>query len=180
MNILVHARKFAFLLLAIPVPSGAADLCSYASTNQLVWDKQFRAALNKFFGSEKLDLFIPSATISEQVVEGLGGLPNPIVKKHDLLLASACRAHSCDEKSAVVIQCPATLVAAGVLHYHCTKAGCDSTPTATLFIGDVNDDGQAKAELRAWAQQVNAQAIIYRTPSNLPVHTDFAPAALRR
>ncbi|MDD5037359.1 MAG: hypothetical protein PHE55_21750 [Methylococcaceae bacterium] len=176
----MRAKVLVWLLLIVPAISGAADLCGYTFTNQLVWNKQFRKALTEFFGAEKADLFLPNSSISKQVVEGLGGPPNPLVKRNKLMFASACRAHSCDEKAAVVIQCPARLTAIGLLHYHCTKAGCDSTSTATLFLSDTDSDDRGKTELQTWARQVNAQAVEYRTQSNPAVHADSAPAALRR
>lgn len=77
---------------ATPVVNRAAWVLDYAndSANSFIWDKRT---------SKLVQTSVPSA-LSEKVLNGLGGPPNPfIVLDHRYASTSACRSHSCMEKS---------------------------------------------------------------------------------
>ena len=60
--------------------SAAKDITSYESTNELIWDKDFRKALPAFFGMRKASFFWSKGLIWEQAAAGLGGPPDDIEK----------------------------------------------------------------------------------------------------
>lgn len=147
--------RWSAVLAALSISSGciAQDFCASRDTNQLVWDKEFKGSIENYFGGQKAYVFWKNATIAEQVISGLGGPPDE-VKRLDgnMVLASACRAHSCIEKAAVVIACPAKIAAVAVIHY-CTvaKPGCADEPELTLYSDGMNLG--AHNALKAWAAQ---------------------------
>lgn len=88
---LVVAADASFAGNASPVANGTAWVLDYAgdSANPFIWDTRT---------SKLIQSRVPSA-ISENVLSGLGGPPNPfIVLDHRYASTSACRAHSCMEK----------------------------------------------------------------------------------
>lgn len=141
------------LVMALTVSNGsvAQDFCAHHDTNGLVWNKAFEAGIRSYFGGQKAYLFWKGATIADQVIAGLGGPPDQLVRlDEDTVLASACRAHSCMEKAAVVIDCPSKVVAVGVVHYcSANKPGCVEQPELTLYLDGRNQ--LAHRALKEWA-----------------------------
>jgi hypothetical protein len=125
----------------------AQDFCAHRDTNGLAWDQSFEAELRTYFGGRKALLFWENATIADQVMSGLGGPPDPITRLDgNTVIASACRAHSCIEKAAVVITCPTKIVAVGVIHY--VPPDFDQ-PKLTLYSTGTNQ--AAHSALKQWA-----------------------------
>ncbi|SDJ86019.1 hypothetical protein SAMN04488540_11497 [Ferrimonas sediminum] len=128
------------------------DLSSYHNSNQLVWDNHFRQHTQTFFGNHQQQYFWKAPT-HEQFLAGLGGPPHPL-KSLDThtYLASACRAHSCFEKSAYISNASQELYA--MLAYQCPgddghtdyrQAGC-----LLIFYRDPDALAQLKAPLLRW------------------------------
>ena len=124
--------------------SAAKDFASYTNTNQLVWDKAFKPALVEFFGMRKASFFWENGLIWQQALAGLGGPPDDIEKlSSSLYLASACRAHSCTEKAAAVIEQPSRLLAVGLIEYGCFRAAsCSERPTLQLYVRGQNSEAE--------------------------------------
>ncbi|MFD2367668.1 hypothetical protein [Pseudoduganella sp. GCM10020061] len=141
----------AVAALAASSASMAQDFCAHRDTNSLVWNKAFAAEVKRYFGGSKGYLYWDKATIASQVLAGLGGPPDAIRRLDgNMAIASACRAHSCMEKAAVVIACPATIVAIGAIHYSPTSGeGWTDRPELTLFSDGSNQ--QAHDALKQWA-----------------------------
>ena len=103
--------------------------------------------------------FLPDRRVSEQILMGLGGPPDPTVwLSGGSTLISACRQHSCDEKAAVVVSKGGQLLAAGLISFHCRHiAGasfpetCDDKSVLTLFLRHRKGRETYAQELRAWA-----------------------------
>jgi len=152
-SLLIRAVSLA-LTFCLASPAFAKDFTTYSNTNQLIWDKKFKPALVSFLGSRKASYFWKNDLVWKQVLEGLGGPPEKIIKiQPGLYLASACRAHSCDEKSAVVIENPYRIVAVGLIEYGCFHSDLQcSTPTLQVFVKQRNE--QAEQALFMWAKSV--------------------------
>lgn len=151
-----------FVLLAAGVAAcaraPAGDFCEARKTNmnQLVWTPGFDDAVDAFFGRERADFYWDDGRVSDQVITGLGGPPNELERlPGGLMMGSACRAQSCPERAAVIVQCPSTVVAAGIKHFRCGKGRgdqlCDSVPTFTIFTAPEGPD-VARERLEAWAR----------------------------
>lgn len=160
-------------VLAACVPARRSDFCANTDMNQLVWARGFEEALDDFFGAERGVYYWADAPVSEQVLSGLGGPPNDLERlRGGLVMGSACRAHSCDERAAVIVQCPSTIVAVGVKHFPCAferaEDPCDLIPTFTIFSAP-GAPGLARERLEEWARTesgnaVPAPRIEYRAP----------------
>lgn len=150
-------RMFFFLLLSlVPSAAVASDFCAARSTNQLAWNEAFQAEVHRFLGHAHEDFYWPGGDLYEQVSAGLGGPPGAFERlDENFLLAAACRHQSCPEKAAVVIQCPAVVVAVGVLHFNCReedgRSRCERNPTLTLFTGPEVEGPDPSAALKRWA-----------------------------
>jgi hypothetical protein len=143
-------------VLAACAPARRSDFCANTDMNQLVWEPGFEEAVDDFFGAERGDFYWEGGPVSEQVIAGLGGPPNDLERlRGGMVMGSACRAHSCDERAAVIVQCPSTIVAVGVKHFPCAfeHAGgrCDLIPTFTIFSAPGAPD-LARERLEEWAR----------------------------
>ena len=166
--------------LFFPFACSAQNFCAYKNTNQLVWDKDFQQHVKQFFGSERDGLYWKNGLLSDQAIEGLGGPADDIRQLGPkLVMASACRAHSCMEKAAAIIACPSTVLAVGILHFSCSRS-CSSDATVTLFFSDKNKTLQGRPELEAWgkrAAESEDKRFTYqlRTQSNKPLQPTAQP-----
>jgi len=153
-------RPLSLLVLALASFTVVAkDPDSFRDTNQLVWDKTFAASLTAFFGRMHATYYWRGGLLSDQVVAGLGGPPDAVVRigNSPLFLASACRAHSCTEKAAVIFKDPKHLIAFGVVHYpSCfdkpAKPGCSDQPTLSILTRASSLDPQVRETLVDWAE----------------------------
>lgn len=160
-------------VLAACVPARKSDFCANTDMNQLVWEPGFDEAVDDFFGAERGDFYWADGPVSDQVIAGLGGPPNDLERLHGgLVMGSACRAHSCTERAAVIVECPSTIVAVGVKHFPCAfdPAGgrCDLIPAFTIFSAPGAPE-VARERLEEWARTeagnaVPAPTIEYRAP----------------
>src|SRR5690606_25490332 len=134
-------------------------------------------AVHAFFGDAAASLFSERTNIADQVMTGLGGPPNRLKSLSEgRVLASACRPGSCTEKVAVILSCPASIEAVGVLHYTCTNDGgpwavCIDQPVLTIFRPASSTPTVAMDALRAWAINAVAKTLLpltydYRDQSN--------------
>lgn len=163
---------FIMLLLAVPAYGSWSE---YKNANQLSLDKEFTTELTRFFADAKGDYILPGATIAKQALEGLSG-PGDDLKKlpGGETLASACRAHSCDEKTAVLLK-GKEILAAALISFHCTgkPAKCQDNPVLTIFQKKGPDRA---APFLAWAEakQQEADALMAAEAKKTPtLKTEF-------
>lgn len=140
------------------------DLCQ--NTNALVWDRQFRKAVERFVGSRRAAYLYDEAPVAEQMLDVLGGPPDDVERIGSLYRFTACRAHSCTEKGAAVLEPNGRVVALGILHGACAlqhpSQDCFAHNTLTLFVRSGEEHGPAVEDLTDWAKEMIAQA--YQSP----------------
>jgi len=142
-------KSLCFSLLLMLCGRGmSADFCSYRNTNRLVWDKEFSLRIHQLFGEHQENFFY-KGPLYEQVLAGLGGpLDNIISMEETLRFASACRAHSCDEKAAVLIACPDDVLAVGILHFNV------DTMAATLTVYSQKATPTIRSAFSRWEEKI--------------------------
>lgn len=132
-------RLIGFLLLSVlavtVVRADTFDISGFKNANQLIWNEEFKEHISNFFLDQKGSYFWDEATIAEQVISGFGGPSEGVVEVDaGVFFTSACRHHSCPEKSAYVTNGNEELF--GVISYLCpTEDGtfyCDQG-RAVLF-----------------------------------------------
>lgn len=158
-------RPRHFLALALVLTASlchAGDFCSYSNTNQLFWDKAFKQDIQNFFGKQKASYYWANGDLTRQAMEGLGGPADMLANLgNNLVLASACRAHSCTEKAAAILQCPSRILAVGIIHFNCAiqphPFDCSSNAMLTLFFDDRNRDQAGRVALEDWGRSKTAE-----------------------
>lgn len=157
----------------------SSDFCSYKNTNQLAWDPQFADAIRSFFGELRDHHFSDGQRVADQALERLGGPPDDLKSESDgLVLAAACKAHSCPEEGAAVISCPSTIVAVAIVRYYqqcyaeTPGERCEQRPTVTLFFRDRKTMSGREALERWFA----ARPINWGEPSPPPVILEYRAA----
>ncbi|MFZ4690161.1 MAG: hypothetical protein ACOYLS_13045 [Polymorphobacter sp.] len=145
------------LLLAAAMPCSMAAPAQCSTTSELMWAPGTETALKGFFGTARGDYLMPNALVWKQAREALGGPPEEPLRLKDVsLLFSACRAHSCPEKGAMVVTPAGKIRAAALLHYRCTRAGCANNARLALFYRQPAEaDGLAMRALIGWARGLN-------------------------
>ena len=100
-------------------------LMACKNTNQLIWDSAFRRQLKLFAGrSQSNALGIGSGPLAESLFDTLGGPPDKPVELSDgNLLFTACVAHNCTEKGAIVLSPSGNILAAAMLTNHFVHEG---------------------------------------------------------
>ena len=119
---------------------------SNSNTNHLVLGKQFSQLTKKFFGNMH-DKYLSNKNFltSNTLIQGLGGSPDEIqFVENRYIVATACRAHSCEEKGFVIIDSKTNDTAYALVHYSMdwsNKTGYNKNGYLTVFFKeDVLDD----------------------------------------
>lgn len=180
-------RWMALLLLAVASISYAGDFCGYINSNQLIQDKGFRKNIETFFGKRKGSYFSANGRIAEQAIDGIWGPPDNLKSfGENLVLASGCRAHSCTEKTAVVMSCPSEILAIGLIHFDCFEKNhppsCSENSVLTIFFSDANKNHIGSSELERWGKNAAAHdnksiTYEYRSQSNTALKADTPKAS---
>jgi len=151
-------RCLLLSLACVATAASAGGLESFTDTNRLVWDKTFDASARRFFGKLRGSYFWKNGLVAEQVMAGLGGPPDTIRKVDGtaFYLASACRAHSCIEKAAVILSAPDQPAAFAILHYACivrtANPSCPRNPSLLIFTRRTPAAPEVRAALLDWAR----------------------------
>jgi hypothetical protein len=166
---LSRARIFT-LLLACSICTVFAQAPPWPHRQELL--HLAHTTLVRYFGKATADYSDPG-TVVDQIGDILGGAPDPeIVLPDGKLFFSACRAHSCPEKAAEVVDLHDKRVyALGLIHFRYRPDGpktaegqrhtMDREPTLTIFVfrtrGQTADDVAITAaveQIKAWGHSV--------------------------
>ncbi|MDR3441316.1 hypothetical protein [Telmatospirillum sp.] len=153
-----------------PVWSQGCDVHSPMScqnTNQFVNAGGYKE-VSKFLGNAPG--VSAKAKASQDMERVLDGPPlDRVDLPGNLYLFSACQAHNCDEKGAVVTGRDGSIIATGILHYPKYPA-----PTLTLFIRDQQDRALVEPALTNWAQsQLDAIHALVNEPKQAITDIEF-------
>lgn len=165
---------FAALISSLLVASAtiaATPRCSVKhpdrcrNTNQLVWSPGFDRAVRAFAGQSRTEHLYDGSLLNREMVEVLGGPPHDPVKWNGRYIFSACRAHSCDEKGAVVLTPTGQIEALAMIWYPCagkwrSQSSCADRPRLTILARQPNNMPLMK-RLEKWAREALAE---YRDP----------------
>jgi hypothetical protein len=166
-------------VLAAAAPSTTGPVCALnrlsacQNTNQLAWDDAFNRAVARFLGRRRASYLDRSGLISDQILDVLGGPPDDAQKIGGRFRFTACRAHSCEEKGAAVLEPDGRLVALAILHAGCgarhSANDCFAHQTLNIFVRDPKEQAVID-NLSAWARSEIAQA--YTPPGEPPDQLD--------
>ena len=135
--------SLVFAAAALLAPARAATLDHYSP--------DVAKSVRLEFGGIRKGYFVPGWRVSDQIMTGLG-IPNPTKRLADgNYLISGCRQHSCDEKSALIVTQAGAMLAAGLIHFRCSRQECDTVPHLTIFMKKKNDRPAFVQELQDWA-----------------------------
>ena len=135
-----------------PVVCGLKQPALCRDTNALVWSKGFDRAIHAFVGDRQADFLYKGHSVAEQAIDVLGGAPDDAARIGPYWRFTACRAHSCGEKGAVVLLPDGKIVAIGILYSRCESSqpgpACYAHDTLTLFVRDAGPD--VIRNLKSW------------------------------
>ena len=162
------------VLLAVTVaasPAPSNERCTLArlsvcrNTNELIWDKAFRKAVRRFLSTRRASFLYPRGLVADQMIEVLGGPPDLPEKIGPFFRFTACRAHSCEEKGAAVLEPGGGLIALGILYSACgiphPADDCPAHDTLAIFVRDPVAHQGVIANLSDWARSEVAQSYTY-------------------
>ncbi len=151
----------ACITLGDPVTTWATPACglvapeSCRNTNELAWSPGFQGAVRRFVG-RGVGGFNGGKDAGVSVARALGGPPDdPVRLPHGGWLFSACEAHDCPIKGALLLAPNHRLRAAALFDFGCDAGPCENEPRLDLFLRDTGDD-DAKILLKAWAERTIA------------------------
>ena len=129
-------------------------LAACRDTNALAWSDGFDAEVSAFLGGRRADFLYKDHSVAEQAIDVLGGPPDAPTRIGPYWRFTACRAHSCGEKGAVVLLPSGAIVAVGILHSRCALpqpgTDCFAHDTLTLFVRNAGPD--VIRNLRSWGE----------------------------
>jgi hypothetical protein len=166
------------LAIAATPAHGAGDcaltrLSECQNTNQLVWDRAFHGAVRRFVGRRRAN-FIFRGWAADQLIDVLGGPPDPPHRIGALYRFTACWAQECEDKGAAVLEPDGQIVALGILHSDCIAAGassdCFAHDTLTVFVRNRAGQEAVDDDLTTWAKSLIAQS--YTAPRMPAEHLD--------
>ena len=147
----------AALPAAAPVPRCApARHAACRDTNQLVHAPAFTAAVRRFIGKRTASYLYKDGDVAAQQLDVLGGPPEAPTRIGELYRFTACRAHSCPEKGAAVLDPAGRIVALAILYSPCATADtrdCNRRDDLIVFMRERDrlQRVEVVANLRAWA-----------------------------
>ncbi len=146
---------------AAPAAGSAAKcaptrLAACRDTNQLVMAPAFTAAVRRFIGTRRAAYLYANGDVADQQIEVLHGPPDEPTRIGELYRFTACRAHSCPEKGAAVLDPAGTIVALAILYSPCATADardCNRREDLVVFMRERDrlQRVEVVANLRAWA-----------------------------
>lgn len=122
--------------------------------------------LEKIFADQKGGMSDPDLSLVSQMDDMLGGPPEGLAEVGDnIFFFAACRAQSCAEKAAILIDMNEQKLLAGAFrHFHCvdkqgTKPKCDAAPTVSAYYFSASEERRHQSEkmLTEWSRKVGGR-----------------------
>jgi hypothetical protein len=111
-------------------------------------------SVRHYFGNLRGSYFVPDRRISEQVIMGLSGPPCQTIRLTDgNYFISASRAHSGEEKAAVIVTPGGKTLAVGLINFRCDRAGCDDESMLTIYLPTLGDQSFFVQQLKDWEER---------------------------
>lgn len=139
-------------------PSGDCTLFNPGAcrtTNEIVWDPAFERALERFLGDRQAAYLHARGPVRDQAEAVLGGPPDTPVVFGNLYRFTACRAHSCDEKGAVIVTRGGRVLAVAMLHSACVTSPrpsrCAAKMRLAVHVHSDADQALVVGNLSQWA-----------------------------
>jgi hypothetical protein len=164
-NAMISTLVAALLTAPAPLPAcriNAPASCSDA--NRLANSAGFDRALRRFLGGRWLLAGGQRQAVARQAIAVLGGPPDQPEPIGPLYRFTACQAHQCSEKGALVVTPAGAIVAVGILHSTCAmqRHGPTCFNDNVLSIYARGERPTVLADLGDWAQHAIAGS--YRAP----------------
>jgi len=157
----------ALLLAATPV-CAVSHPVACADTNVLARAPGFLPMLRRFFrGVPPASLLFRGGTLADQAAEVLGGPPDDRSRIGPFHRFTACRAHSCPEKGALVLTEAGEPVAVAILHSPCPAAAPPPRCSAINLLRIYTRPGATPAvvaDLKRWARTAVAGQPLFSRP----------------
>ncbi len=129
-------------------------------TNELIRSSTAQAQVRHFVeGRRGAYLYARVAGTGDQLIEVLGGPPDRPTKVGPYFLFSACRAHSCDEKGALLIDAKGALAGAAILYTGCGAGGaivCGTSDRRLALFVATPIPSDATVRLQRWGNAAAA------------------------
>ena len=150
------------VLMMLSAAAGPAATCAPTrlaacrDTNRLIVTPAFTAAIRRFIGKRKASYLYANGDVADQQIEVLHGPPDEPTRIGSLYRFTACRAHSCPEKGAAVLDTAGKIVALAILYSPCATADmrdCNRRDDLIVFMRERDrlQRVEVVANLRAWA-----------------------------
>jgi len=150
------------MLMMLSAAAAPASTCAPTrlqacrDTNQLVMAPAFTAAVRRFIGKRKAAYLYADGDVAEQQIQVLHGPPDEPTRIGALYRFTACRAHSCPEKGAAVLDPAGKIVALAILYSPCATADtrdCNRRDDLVVLMRERErlQRVEVVANLRAWA-----------------------------
>jgi len=128
------------LYVSATAPCSVRNLDDCGDANQLVWSSDLQPAIQAFFGKARGSYLNDNALLSEQTEQVLSGAPD--IRQHlpsGEWLFTACQAHDCGNKGAIVFDNAGEIEAVGIISFDCHRVppgqvGCERAPELTIFV----------------------------------------------
>ena len=160
----------------MPLPILAAAVAAACSlshpatcrdTNQLANAPDFRAGITRFLGRRRADYLYHGHTVAEQAIDVLFGPPDNPTRDGGSFVFTACRAHSCPEKGALVVSPAGRIQAVAILYSGCgiphPASDCPSHNRLAVYSRDA--PAAAMRRVRSWAtEQVAGMYVVPGQP----------------
>ena len=159
---LLHKSLSVGLALTVAVGSlRAAERCAPSNlstckdTNELVWDGSFQKEVKEFLFRQHGNYAVRGETVSDQVLDLLGGPPDRPKKLGSATLFGACMVHNCGEKGAALLDPEGHIEAIGMLDACNARKplpDCFAHDTLTVFIREEDQRTATIAAMSDWAK----------------------------
>jgi hypothetical protein len=135
---------------------GLRHLSACSTTNELVWDRGFDQALRSFGGRARTNMLEAGrGPLSDELRAVLGGPPEESQRLADgSYFFTACRAHECDNKGAVVLSPQGRIVAAAMITAHFVKQGDLWRLSLDIFVRNPRLEHPWREAIDAWYRNV--------------------------
>lgn len=134
-------------------PVHALNPRDFTNANQLVWEQEFKAQVEAFFGSATGSYLGRSGLVSEQWTAAFGGPPEALEHLSEGWQFAACRFHSCDEKAWVLLDGDGTIQVVALRHFFTREGKASAGAMLTIFFRDAGALEKCREHAVRWSEQ---------------------------